>query len=194
MDSIVIVGIETSGKTTLANSISKHTGITFMPEIGGIYNNKSNCTVGNRCEIFDEFIMIKEFERDKSIRRDNKKKVLIYEQWHIGNLAFAFTRSSPIARKYFTRFKKNIRYMDKITVLWLKISSDLMLQRKKENKIVVSDPKELQTFYITWEKHLDNILKEIKIHPIYINANQIPQKILNNTLSILHKNHVIKGK
>ncbi len=116
----VFNGIANSGKTTLAQAVSKASDrFSFFPEVGGMLRNEVTYSNLESGEEFDLEVLRRELRRDKQLIECDA--VPIVETWHIGNAAYAMARNPDITGTFLQAIEMQMSEFEPIAVL-LKIS------------------------------------------------------------------------
>lgn len=190
--SLVFTGIHNAGKSTIAKALALQEGAKCFSEIGGVLRSKAACTSWNSCQIFDELVMLREFERDKNIiNNDDRPELIILEQWHIGNLAHATIRTPQLVDEYKKRFEEHLlSWSIPLLVFHLSISIPEMLRRE----ITLPGDDEVQRmtqFYGRLNEETLKLFTLWNLEFVMIDGHQPEDKILSEVNSTLRQRHAI---
>jgi deoxyadenosine/deoxycytidine kinase len=176
---IVIVGCYATGKTTLALRLSQLSGFQYFVEVGGEIRARSKCRSPESCSIFDELVMFRELERDKTLLKTLQDKTsLVLEQWHIGNIAYVKVRNPQVAQEYLSRLQAASTLREFSPVV---ISLD-MEPEAISKRISYASHEEFEQdllFFAKWRCELEQTFSDLSISPIRIDATGSPSDVYN---------------
>mgnify|MGYP001080623192 CR=1 FL=1 len=168
---VALVGLPSSGKTILGNFLEL-SGFRFLPEVAEALRQRG-ATVGEKAGFdFDRKVMQMEFRRDHYFLCSSHT-VLIVETWHLGNIAYATARSSPIVRTYKSRFSSTAEKV-RIRCIVLNINpSTSYLRSLKSKKSAENSLKFLEAV----QRHTRSVLEEFRLPSIVIDASKGAEEI-----------------
>jgi thymidylate kinase len=182
---VVLVGCYASGKSTLAERLSEATNLRYYPEIGGELRKIAKCTSSQSCAIFDELVMLRELERDERLLRAHASgEVILLEQWHPGNLAYASIRSNTIVSEYLSRLETaNTLIKFRPSVVLLDMDPALISSRVRyENSFQRAED---LAFFSKWRIAIEDVFEKLSISPIRVEADRDPVSVYEQTISRL---------
>ena len=178
---LVILGIHSSGKTTLGKLLAKHYGWIFHEEIGNKLrlrelskDRDKNVMISQ--QNFDDEVFKEEFDRDYAWSR-NTKNSRVVETWHIGNLAYAHKRESIISQSYLDNIKNNL---ENCIIVYLKISKETLGLRLRDEACgqdINSDRQKYIDFLWDVGKNIEKIIKNMNLNISATVMNNNDQKI-----------------
>ncbi len=170
---VVITGTHNAGKSSRIAQLASQAGTIALSELGGDLRRKAACASWTSCEIFDELVMLREFERDHQVvSQANQYHFVLLEQWHIGNLAHALIRSPHVAGEYNERLKEYLPHFE-VPILWLHIhiSPEEALRREVTNRSQ-SETKAMDIFYTRLEQGILDVYHKLGINYHFINGER----------------------
>lgn len=183
---VVIVGIESSGKTTFARELAERLGCVYYPEIGQECRQRAKCAVYESCEPFDELVMRRELERDEEVVNEGSRRRVL-EQWHLGNIAYSRLRSPMVAGRYLDLLRNVLAEKLKPKVIFLELSVEEMVRRKTQQGKPVSDEERLKRFYADWVKEIERVLRELGLEALRLDAGQPCERLCDLAIEYLAK-------
>lgn len=180
-----IVGMHTSGKTTLLNYF-KNEGYAVEEELAEIIRIKNNCNAGaNGQNDFEELVMLNEKRRD--LNRTGDHDVIIIESWHILTIAYMYTKEyedKKISEYY--KYVRNLLNNYYISVIYLDSDTKLILKRgsrfHNEDDIV-----QISEFYDKLNKNIYRVIKELNLDYIHIDSTKPKELVAANALKFINK-------
>jgi len=189
---VPIVGIHTSGKTTLLSTLKDY-GMVTEEEIAEKIRREQGVKAGASGDILFEY-MIKQEEmvRDKS--RDWQTTNLIFvESWHILTIAYMLTRG--LIKSEVSTYKNYIKEVsNEINVFCIFLMSDPSLICQRSSKLhSEKDIFEYQDFYLRLQENIIWILKDIQIKYRVFDSKQPFERIKNDILNCLYLEFGVKS-
>jgi hypothetical protein len=123
---VALVGLPASGKTQTGMALAR-LGHCYLPEIAKQLISKGFIAGEHADSTFDKAIMDAEFARDRKLF-DSDPTTFLIETWHLGNLAYADARESPVFPEYKAEFRRIMKSFD-INCLILDIDPALSWKR-----------------------------------------------------------------
>jgi predicted ATPase len=159
----VLVGVHTSGKTSVGLRLQRH-GFMFFPEIA--VDVIAGMRPWSLDASFDETVIGRELERDIELRQQSNP--FFVETWHVGNLTYARSRNPSIADRHEEQIRARMREFDP-RVYFLDLMPELMRER---TKYFISEPDRERAiaFYSEVRTEFFRVFKILEISPAVIDA------------------------
>lgn len=187
---VVFTGVHNAGKSTLIEFLSNKEGFKSFPELGGELRSRAGCTSWKACEIFDELVMFREFERDKDILKTlPNHNVILLEQWHIGNIAHSKIRTPRVAKEYEERFE---RYLAEtkldILIIHLEIPIEQVIEREAAS-LSAEDVMLMKEFYFRLDVETKALIETWRGNSLFVDAT-LPKEVIYSQVykNILDRN------
>lgn len=174
-DIVPILGIHTSGKSTLIQAIKKM-DFSTLGEIAQEMIDEGTKLGIYSCEENQRIIMQREYQRDVQVQellRTENKPVYI-ESWHIGNLAHCKALGLPLFDQYLETFKR-IKDQYTIDAVFLNLDPNEIRYRSK-----IETPENMNQaidFHRKVGEETIEILQNLDIPYHYINSDQMLKEI-----------------
>jgi len=151
---VVLTGVHRMIRLAIAQDTKAFSGISYFPSIADDLKQRGASGHWESCPFFDELLMHQEMQRDSIVLQllQRPQSVVLIEQWHIGNLAWAKALSSDTAQKYEERLYDHLRLFDGIAIEIWYISTDL-------EKII---PLRLRVSYEAYLQELSTLMKRLR--------------------------------
>jgi len=174
---IVTTGVHNAGKSTIIQLLAQEKGIVVFSELGGELRAKTGCTSWQSCDIFDELVMLKEFERDKEIMSCLVNHTILLEQWHIGNIAHSIIRTPSVAKEYKARFSEYLsEWPSNLLVVHINLPMEQVLLRES-GFLSNEDAIKMVSFYSQLNSETQELLNEWNLDVITIDGN-LPKEVI----------------
>jgi hypothetical protein len=151
---VVLTGVHRMVRLAITQDAKSFNGISYFPSIADDLRQRGASGHWESCPFFDELLMHQEMQRDSVILPllQKSQSVVLIEQWHIGNIAWAKARSSDTAQKYEERLYDQLKLFNGINIEVWYVSTDL-------EKIM---PSRIRVPYESYLKELSNLLKHLR--------------------------------
>lgn len=151
----MIVDILPSSKLDIQKYLDRH-GISVFEDYQKDNKFRSKCQHDVYCDILNELVMMKDFQRDDRLSIEYKmdkitSDVFIFENSHIGNLVYCKISNKKLYKHYMKELKNRRRHWNYYAII---ITKPGMAKNKKEEKLI---------------KELENVLVQSQINYKHLN-------------------------
>lgn len=184
-----IVGIHTSGKSTLLSTLNKY-GMITEEEIADKIRREQGVKAGAAADISFEYLIRSEEEKRDSARDWSSSDFIFVESWHILTVAYMLTRGAK--KKDVSEYLNYISEIAKdINIFCIFLMSDPKLILNRSRKLhCEKDIDKYQDFYMELQDNimwvLDNLDISFKVFDSRVPYEVVKNDILNYLFSELN--------
>jgi hypothetical protein len=176
---IAFTGAHRAIRQIAEETLDSFEGFSYYRALEDSLRANAVCKPWDPCQVFDELLMFKEFERDglilSSLEADSRCALI--EQWHIGNLAAARVRSPNVVQVYEEKLIEQLSRLESVGVVVFYVSTDL-------GKISTMPMRE---FYEKYLEQLTAIEKRLGFPVHTIDGEVLPESIKNRLCHLLRR-------
>lgn len=173
---IALTGAHRAIRQIAEETLDSFEGFSYYRDLEDSLRASAVCKQWDPCQVFDELLMFKEFERDglvlSSLEADSRCALI--EQWHVGNLAATRVRSPDIAPVYEEKLVEQLSRLGSVGVAVFYISTDLQK--------VSSMP--MRGFYEKYLEQLAALENQLRF-PVHTVDGEAPPESIRRRLSFL---------
>ena len=124
---IVLTGVHNVVRRVVSADTEAFSAIPYYPSISDALQQRDASSHWETCPFYESLLMYRELERDSAILAliEERNVIALIEQWHVGNIAWAKTRSSEVGIEYEERLRELLERLGEVDIRTWHISTDL---------------------------------------------------------------------